>query len=150
MPRSPISLECASTAAGIPGPHALRRWARAVLAQAPTGAEVCIRIVDRTEMQALNRQYRGQDKPTNVLSFPADLPAGINLPLLGDMAICAPVVADEAVAQGKALPAHWAHMVVHGLLHLLGHDHQHEAEAERMEALETEILRSLDFAPPYE
>jgi probable rRNA maturation factor len=112
-------------------------------------AELAIRIVDTAEGQALNRDYRGKDYATNVLSFPAELPPGVNLPLIGDLAICAPVVAREAAEQGKKPRDHWAHLTVHGTLHLLGYDHIDEAEAEAMEALETRILAGLGIADPY-
>ena len=111
--------------------------------------ELAIRIVGLEEGQALNRDYRGKDYPTNVLSFPAELPPGVALPLIGDLAICAPVVAREAAEQGKKPTQHWAHMTVHGVLHLLGYDHLEDAEAERMESLETRILASLGIADPY-
>ncbi|HEY9036346.1 MAG TPA: rRNA maturation RNase YbeY [Pseudomonadales bacterium] len=145
-----LVIERACETAGIPSDRAFRLWAHAVLDSLKPDAEVHLRIVDATEMQTLNREYRGKDKPTNVLSFPADLPAGVPLPLLGDIAICASVVTNEAVAQNKPLKAHWAHLLVHGLLHLLGHDHEHANDAARMESLETEILLSLDFPAPYE
>src|SRR5690606_20131870 len=94
-------------------------------------AELTIRIVDEEESRILNRDYRGKDKPTNVLSFPFEAPPGLDAwPLLGDLVICAPVVAREAVEQGKPLMAHWAHMVVHGVLHLLGYDHEEDEDAE--------------------
>jgi probable rRNA maturation factor len=105
--------------------------------------------VEETEMQTLNLRYRGQDKTTNVLAFSADLPAELALPLLGDIVICAAVVAREAQEQDKTNEAHWAHMLVHGTLHLLGYDHQSNAQALDMEALETEVLTSLAFPPPY-
>ncbi|MGB5148125.1 MAG: rRNA maturation RNase YbeY [Porticoccaceae bacterium] len=140
----------------IPAPAALRRWLRATLRHlGRADAQVAIRIVGETEGSELYARYRlrepspGQRHATNVLSFPADLPDWVELPLLGDIVICAPVVEREATDQGKAPDAHWAHMIVHGTLHLLGHDHQDDAEAERMEALETEILASLHFPPPY-
>ena len=112
-------------------------------------AEISIRLVDREESQALNRDYRQKDKPTNVLSFPADLPEIVDLPLLGDLIICASVVEQEAKEQDKASTAHWAHMVIHGTLHLLGYDHIDNHEAEAMEALETDILATLGIACPY-
>ena len=112
-------------------------------------AEISLRIVDEPEIQALNSRYRGSDKPTNVLSFSAQLPAELELPVLGDIAICAAVVEAEAHSQGKAADAHWAHIVIHGTLHLLGYDHQAEAEALTMEALETRILAALEFPAPY-
>lgn len=112
-------------------------------------AELSVRIVDEDESQALNLQYRGKDKPTNVLSFPCELPDGVELPLLGDLVICAQVVAKEALEQGKVLHAHWAHMVVHGTLHLLGYDHIEDGEAEEMEAIEIQVLLELGYPNPY-
>ena len=106
-------------------------------------------MVDTEEMATLNRAYRGKEGPTNVLSFPYDLPPEAGLALLGDIVICAPVVAREAREQGKTLDAHWAHMTVHGALHLLGYDHIDEHEAAAMEALETDILARLDYPCPY-
>lgn len=115
-----------------------------------TEPSLAIRLVDEDESQALNHQYRHKNAPTNVLSFPCDLPPEVELDLLGDLVICAPVVAREAQEQGKSAEAHWAHMVVHGCLHLLGFDHIEDAEARVMENLETAILQALDFPPPYE
>ncbi|TCV94935.1 putative rRNA maturation factor [Luteibacter rhizovicinus] len=137
---------------GVPAPASFRRWVAAALtgARRRKPAELAIRIVDIEEGQALNLQYRGRDYATNVLSFPADLPPGLNLPLIGDLVICAPVVAREAAEQGKPEAHHWAHMTIHGVLHLLGHDHIVEAEAEKMEALETRILAGLGIPDPYE
>lgn len=136
---------------GVPAPTSFRRWVEAALrgARRRKATEVAIRIVDADEGQALNLQYRGRDYATNVLSFPADLPPGVNLPLIGDLVICAPVVAREAAEQGKKPTDHWAHMTVHGTLHLLGYDHMEDAEAEAMEALETRILAGLGIADPY-
>ncbi len=113
-------------------------------------AEVSLYIVDEAESQELNAQYRGKDKPTNVLSFPADIPEEVGVPLLGDLVVCAPVVEREAQEQGKTLEAHWAHMLVHGSLHLLGYDHIEDDEADVMEALETEIITGLGFPAPYQ
>jgi probable rRNA maturation factor len=145
-----MEIENASTEA-VPDPQLMRHWvATALSAASRTGVEICVRIVSAEEGRNLNRIYRQRDYATNVLSFPADLPAELNLPLLGDLAICATVVAREAVEQGKAENAHWAHMLVHGTLHLLGYDHIDDDEAEQMEALETAILVDLGFAPPYE
>ncbi|MFL0804143.1 MAG: rRNA maturation RNase YbeY [Agarilytica sp.] len=112
--------------------------------------DISVRIIDEDESRQLNRQYRNIDKSTNVLSFPCDLPEEVDIPLLGDLAICSPVVAREAKEQGKALESHWAHMVVHGTLHLLGFDHIEDSEAEHMESIETSILTSLGYAAPYE
>jgi len=141
-------------ARSIPSAGSLRDWAVAALGDR-IGA-LSIQIVDRDESHALNLQYRGKDKPTNVLSFPADPDlaelADEGLPVeteLGDLVICAPVVAEEAIAQGKTARAHWAHMVVHGCLHLLGYDHENDAEADIMEQRERDILAGLGFADPY-
>ena len=109
-----------------------------------------VRIVDEAESNELNLTYRGKDKPTNVLSFPFEAPPGLELPLLGDLVICRQVVEREAQEQGKPLMAHWAHMVVHGSLHLLGYDHIEDEEAEEMEALERDIMQELGFADPYQ
>jgi probable rRNA maturation factor len=124
------------------------RWAGAAL-QGKSDVELTLRLVDRDESRALNLRYRGQDKPTNVLSFPAGLPSGLDLPLLGDIVICAPLVVEEADKQHKSLQSHWAHLVIHGVLHLLGHDHQDEKEAVEMEAIEVDLLASLGFSDPY-
>ncbi len=112
-------------------------------------AEITIRLVDETESQALNRDYRHKDKPTNVLSFPFEVPEGIELDLLGDLVICRQVVEREAKEQNKDLSAHWAHMVVHGSLHLLGYDHIEDEQAQEMESLEITIMQSLGFPNPY-
>lgn len=133
----------------VPAEARLRAWAAAALAGRRDEAELSIRVVDMAEGRALNREYRGRDYATNVLSFPAELPAGVDLPVLGDLAVCAPVVRREADEQGKALHAHWAHMTVHGILHLLAYDHQEDDEAQRMEGLERSILAGLGYADPY-
>jgi probable rRNA maturation factor len=112
--------------------------------------ELCLRIVERDEMQALNQRYRGKNRPTNVLSFPADLPPEVTLDLLGDIVVCAPVVRDEAAAQGKTLAAHWDHMLIHGVLHLLGYDHETDTEATEMESLESKALARLGWPCPYQ
>ncbi len=136
---------------GVPAAASFRRWVEAALrgARRRKPTELAIRIVDTDEGRALNRDYRGKDYATNVLSFPAELPPGLALPLIGDLAICAPVVAREAAEQGKPPRDHWAHLTVHGVLHLLGHDHIEEAQAEAMEALETRILAGLGIPDPY-
>lgn len=133
---------------GVPAESLFQTWAQAAwLEQDPS--EVTIRIVGIEESQALNQQYRGKDKPTNVLSFPFEAPAGITMPLAGDLVICAPVVEDEARGQLKEPSTHWAHMVVHGMLHLQGHDHINDEDAEAMEALEIRLLAQLGFGNPY-
>lgn len=136
---------------GLPAAASFRRWVEAALrgARRRRAAEVAIRIVGTEEGRTLNRDYRGKDYATNVLSFAADLPPGLQLPLIGDLAICAPVVTREAAEQNKHPRDHWAHMTVHGVLHLLGYDHIVDADAEAMEALETRILAGLGIADPY-
>ena len=126
------------------------QWVSCALTGRKTEGEVCICIVSPEESQQLNNDYRGKDKPTNVLSFPFEAPPEIPVSLLGDLAICADVVASEAREQGKPLRNHWAHMTIHGVLHLIGYDHIKDADAEAMEALEVEILASLDIPNPYE
>ena len=136
---------------GLPAATSFKRWTEAALfaARHRKPAELSIRIVDAREGRALNRRYRDRDYATNVLSFPVELPPGVASPLLGDLAICAPVVAREAREQGKALRDHYAHLTVHGVLHLLGFDHQEDADAARMEKLETGILAKLGVPDPY-
>ena len=135
-----------------PDEEDIRRWVQATLAaEGRDGdAELTVRIVGEDEITELNRRYRHKDRPTNVLSFPFEAPPGVETDLLGDLVIAAPVVAREAREQGKPLTAHWAHLVVHGTLHLLGHDHQTEAEAEIMEGREIAILAGLGYPDPYQ
>jgi len=134
---------------GLPANAALARWAQAALAGSGAGvAEVNLRLVDADESRRLNARYRGKRRPTNVLSFTYDMPAG-RPGLIGDLVICAPVVAREAEVQGKTRRAHWAHMVVHGILHLQGHDHVRETDAQAMESAEIRILKRLGFSNPY-
>ena len=142
-----INVQRRIKAAGIPAPSSLRAWAMAALEGATPG-EITIRIVAEEESAKLNGKFRHKPYPTNVLSFPYEAEA-LSEPVLGDLVICAPVVAREAAEQGKEPHAHWAHMVVHGVLHLLGHDHVQEDEAERMEAKERQILARLGFPDPY-
>jgi probable rRNA maturation factor len=144
-----VTVEDASGVTGVPAAALLRRWAQAALAGRCREGELAIRIVAEAEGARLNQDYRHKSGPTNVLSFPAELPAGVPVVVLGDLVICAPVVEREARAQGKPRHAHWAHMVVHGCLHLLGFDHETEAEAAAMEPLERAILAELGFADPY-
>lgn len=136
---------------GLPAPRSFRTWIELALrgAKRRRVAEIHVLITDVESGRALNREFRGKDYATNVLSFPAELPPGVKSPLIGDLALCAPVVAREAEEQGKRLRDHYAHMVIHGTLHLLGHDHIDEHEAEQMEALETTLLAALDIADPY-
>ena len=134
----------------LPSDDEIQTWARIALDErVPEDSECCIRLVDKAEIQSLNRTYRSQDKPTNVLSFPADLPEGLPLSLLGDIVICPAVVLEEAIAQNKPYPHHFAHMVVHGCLHLLGYDHVTPEQADIMEPLEVDILASIPIPNPY-
>ena len=149
-----LDLQVASKAPDVPAVADFARWAAAALEGRRERAALTIRIVDPAEGQALNLRFRGQDRPTNVLSFPFETPPGLPAgagfdTLLGDLVICAAVVSREALEQGKAEPAHWAHLVVHGVLHLLDYDHLTDPDAQRMEGLETAILVGLGFPPPY-
>ena len=134
---------------GLPTTEQIEQWATAAVQPQSDEVEMTVRIVDEAESHALNLNYRGKDRPTNVLSFPFECPDEVELPLLGDLVICRQVVEREAQEQEKPLMAHWAHMVVHGSLHLLGYDHIEDDEAEEMESLETQIMTGLDFADPY-
>lgn len=136
-------------AQGLPDEVQFMTWLEAVLPQFQPVSEVTIRIVDEAESHELNLTYRGKDRPTNVLSFPFEAPPEIELPLLGDLIICRQVVEKEAIEQNKTVEEHWAHMVIHGCLHLLGYDHIEDDEAEEMESLETEILQKLGYEDPY-
>ena len=133
----------------VPALSDLNNWVAASLQQDYAELEQTIRVVGEEESRQLNASYRGMDKPTNVLSFPAESSDYLEYTQLGDLVICAPVVAREAHEQGKTVQAHWAHMVVHGMLHLQGFDHADDADAEDMEALEIEILASLGHTNPY-
>jgi len=149
-----IDLQNPSEIAGLPADESFRRWVEAALREDYGELEQTIRVVDRGESRELNARYRGKDRATNVLSFPAELPeivrAALDRPPLGDLAICAPLVAAEAEAQAKPVRHHWAHLVVHGVLHLLGHDHEEPAQAAVMESLEIRLLDSLGIADPYQ
>ncbi len=134
---------------GLPTEAQFQHWLEKAILPFQSNAEVTIRLVDDAESHELNLEYRGKDKSTNVLSFPFEAPQGIELDLLGDLVICRQVVEKEAKEQNKPLVAHWAHMVVHGSLHLLGYDHIEDDEAEEMESLETEIMTDMDYADPY-
>ena len=160
-------MDNASSCKNIPEKQTAQEWVTAALSSEYDQAEISIRVVNEDESAELNQYYRNKSGATNVLSFPADLPElpqelmegleqeplqvePLQLPLLGDLVVCAPVVEREAKEQNKSLEAHWAHMLVHGSLHLIGYDHINDPEADLMEQRETDILTSLNFPPPYE
>jgi len=150
-PRLRVAVQRAAECPWLPATAVIRRWA-ASAAGPGHGGELTVRVVDEAESALLNETYRGKAGPTNVLAFPADVPAlpdATEPPPLGDLVICAPVVEREAAEQGKAVLAHFAHLVVHGTLHLIGHDHEEEAAAQVMEAREREVLGGFGFADPY-
>lgn len=151
-----VDIQRESSAADLPSDAQITAWAQAALEDIQPAAELCVVLIDATESQQLNAQYRGKDYPTNVLSFPFEQPEGIDpaelgdvANIIGDMLICAEVVQREAREQGKSPEAHWAHMVVHGCLHLCGYDHIEDDEAEEMEDLERAILKKLGYSDPY-
>ena len=133
----------------IPSESSFQTWVEAALGDRGN-ALLTIRAVDREESAGLNLRFRSKKGPTNVLSFAADLPAEVEIPLLGDIVICAPLVEEEARVQGKDPQAHWAHLVIHGVLHLLGFDHQNAADARLMESRETALLAALGYPDPYD
>ncbi len=148
-PRLTLDVQIATDEARVPDSGSLQQWAESAwLGDGDT--EITLRVVDQTESADLNATWRGKDYPTNVLSFPFEAPPGVPIELLGDMVICAGVVEKEAREQGKSARAHWAHMVIHGMLHLQGYDHQTDGEAEAMEALETRLMQQLGFPAPYQ
>jgi probable rRNA maturation factor len=142
-----ITIQRVSRIGGIPGDHALRRWIRAALEATGKDAELTLRIVNAAEGRNLNSAFRGKDYATNVLTFVYHAPKSKTL--LGDIVLCAPIVAHEARAQGKLLAAHYAHLTVHGVLHLAGFDHETEREAKRMESREAKIVMALGYSHPY-
>ena len=146
-----ISEDIASADDEVPEPASIQSWAvAAYLNNADDDAFISILVTSAQETQQLNKQYRAKDKPTNVLSFPMQLPDEVGMNMLGDIVLCASVIDEEARSQSKSESAHWAHMVVHGMLHLQGYDHIDDREAGEMEKLEIEILHSLGFDNPYE
>ena len=143
-----IDLQNDAEIAGVPAQPKLQAWVEAALQRDYAALEQTIRVVDRDEGAELNHRYRGKPAATNVLAFPYD-GAHLGYDCLGDLVLCAPLVAEEAAAQGKPAEAHWAHLVVHGMLHLQGFDHLDDAERDRMEALEIQILGRLGYTNPY-
>lgn len=147
--RITVNVQFATERKGVPSAPEIRRCAEQALAGRVDDCELVVRVVGEAESAQLNRDFRGKSGPTNVLSFPFEAPAGVPSKLLGDLIVCAPVVRKEAREQQKAARAHWAHMIVHGCLHLLGYDHQSDDQAREMEALEVEILGRLGVDDPY-
>ena len=145
-----LDLQIASSAKQLPSHAEFLVWCSLALRQRTNPSELTIRLVDAEEGLELNSTWRGKDYPTNELSFPADIPEGLlDIPLLGDLVICVPVVEQEATEQSKTLTAHWAHLVMHGCLHLLGYDHIDDEEAEEMENLERQLLAEIGHPDPY-
>ncbi len=146
-----LALQLACEHSDIPDEKQIQRVLDAVLSnQNLNNQEITVRIVSRDESQQLNREYRDKDKPTNVLSFPFEPPVGVEIDFLGDLVICADIVASEAKQQNKSILHHWSHMIVHGTLHLLGFDHIEDVDADQMEALEIDILSKLEIDDPYQ
>lgn len=144
-----IEIQVVFESKGLPDPQQIQLWVDTALDDYNQDTEMVVRIVDEQESAELNEQYRHKPGSTNILSFPAGLPEGVDLNLLGDLVICAPVLEQEALEQGKLLAHHWAHIIVHGVLHLLGYDHIDETEAELMEEKEIAILNKLNINDPY-
>jgi probable rRNA maturation factor len=145
-----LDIQMATTEPNYPSEQQFQVWVDAVLTDQSVDSEIVIRLVDNAEIAELNLQYRHKSGPTNILSFPFEAPKGIEMDLLGDLVISAPLIAEEAKQQAKALLDHWAHITIHGVLHLLGYDHIEDDEAEQMEALEIKILSKLNIANPYQ
>lgn len=149
-----VEVQLVSASESMPDDQQFQLWTETVLAGKGTEFSLSIRVVDEDEARRFNLEYRGKDYATNVLSFPAELPEGLPQELrqshLGDLLICSPVVKREAAEQCRAEADHWAHLVIHGVLHLLGHDHEEASEAEIMESLEIEILAGLGISDPYQ
>jgi probable rRNA maturation factor len=145
-----LDLQIACSNKKLPSESQFQLWVDTALSSYQKSFELTIRVVDEAESQQLNHQYRAKNKSTNVLSFPFEVPEGIELDLLGDLIICANVVESEAIEQNKSVINHWAHMVIHGCLHLLGYDHIDDAEAEEMETLEVKLLAALNISDPYD
>lgn len=144
-----LTVQFAVNHIAIPDEENFQAWASAIEINHDMSQEVAMRIVDEHEMEQLNLKYRKKSGATNVLSFPSNLHQEVDIPFLGDVVICAPIVEKEAHEQGKSSDSHWAHMTVHGILHLKGYDHLNDAEAAKMEQLEIQILQKLGFDNPY-
>lgn len=149
-PEAPEFLQIASDNAFIPDINIFIKWIDSISQHIEINTDnITVRLVDEAEIKALNKQFRGKDRPTNVLSFPSELPADIDSVYLGDIVICAPLVECESHEQNKAVDAHWAHMLLHGILHLKGYDHIQTVDALEMEALERHILTAMGYSDPY-
>ncbi|NOQ36457.1 MAG: rRNA maturation RNase YbeY [Methylococcaceae bacterium] len=145
-----LEIQVASDSKALPDKSQFQNWVDTVLIDPDENTEIVIRIVDETESASLNQQYRHKNGATNVLSFPFEAPEHISTFLLGDLVICAPVIEQQAIDQQKPLDHHWAHIVIHGVLHLCGYDHLDETEAEEMEAKEIAFLKKLTISNPYQ
>lgn len=145
-----VEMQFASDSKNIPDHQKFQYWVDTVLRDDSQNSEVVIRIVDEGEMIEFNEQYREKQGPTNILSFPFEAPDSVESSLLGDLLVCAPILENESELQNKKLEDHWAHMIIHGVLHLVGYDHMDDVEAEVMEALEINILKSININNPYE
>ncbi len=143
-----IDLQIASQCTSIPSESYFHQWTTSI-PSTHTAPSVCIRIVDEEESKDLNHKFRNIDRPTNVLSFPSDIPDEVDLDFLGDVVICAPLVQSQANEQNKKIEDHWAHLVIHGILHLQGYDHQNQSQAEQMESIEITLLDKLGIKNPY-
>lgn len=144
-----VDIQHSDNIGSVPSNDEVASWVRSVLLRQNCSASVSVRFVDEVEIRSLNKQYRGLDEPTNVLSFPCDMCDEFGLRILGDIVVCEPVVNREALEQGKSPGDHWAHIVVHGLLHLLGFDHAEDRQAQEMENLEVSLLKEMEVNDPY-
>ena len=145
-----VDMQWVVAADNLPSESEIQAWIEQVVVEHQDEAELTVRVVDENEITQLNHEYRNKNKATNVLSFPADHDLPLDIPLLGDLVICAAVVEQEAAQQAKSLSAHWAHIVIHGTLHLLGYDHIENDQAQTMEAKEIQYLAHFGFSNPYE
>ncbi len=144
-----LDIQIVSESKQLPSLEQFQSWVDSVLTDKAVDSEIVIRIVDEQEMTQFNEQYRKKKGATNILSFPFDAPEGIESQLLGDLLVCAPIIEKQAIQQNKTIEDHWAHMIVHGILHLIGYDHINDAEAEEMEALEVKLLKTIKIKNPY-
>jgi len=145
-----VEIQTIFESAGQPSEAQIQLWVDTALAEVNHDTEIVVRIVDEQESAELNEQYRHKQGPTNILSFPVEIPDGIDLDLLGDLVVCAPVLEQEALQQNKVLAHHWAHIIIHGVLHLLGYDHLDDEQADDMETKEITLLQQLNIPNPYQ